>query len=608
MKILITERQFENISHHILSENVKAQREKFIKQGYESNIVDGYLQKFNYIKDKKFSEIFDDNLKISIPKEKRLDISAYKDFHDLEVLVDYVSGRRKVVSGLSQNDIDVDAKPIYEDNRYVVYYADNPKACIKYKGNIPYGWCVSRSDSSNMFYTYRLKNYQPAFYFVKDKLATKKEFDYWSENKFENEFKDKYHFFVVQVMVNANVNDVDSEQYIVTSANNDGDVSMSWRQIMQLNDGIDKIREYLQPKPLSKEQTDKIIKYGRGLTDKEFEKLTYEDKRDYLDIYPGMGKKLSDYQFYVLPDDLMNLYVSFGLGLSYKQFEIIKNKKSILKRYAEITKRKFNEYLKAYQNGDDDLIEDLKLVSSEVEVLNEQDRSEYFKLQHPLDVWYMGYAEKPSTTIQLTIEPNQFFDYFKSDVDESFVESFISGDILQFYDYYDIDLSSILDMLDNENESKIMEYVNNVATENGLDIEGMDLEEIVATYDDYFNDLVNILESNYFDVLNNDAANEFYKSLKSAVEEYGTIIKFGLGENIIISVNPYDLIDDHKIFMELLENCEYDDFYDNCVCVFDEALGAYIDKPTIDGRSIDNAYVSNKEYNKYLKYRLGELG
>ena len=368
-----------HIFSELLNEDFKSQTQNFIRQGYSADIVKNYIDRFKHIKDKNFKELYSDKVDIPVPKEQRNNIDAYKEFHDLETIVDYVSGQRQGVTTLGKNEqIEVDAKPIYEDDNYVIYYADSPRACIKYKGNVPYSWCVARSDSSNMFYTYRFKPYQPAFYFIKNKKLAEKEFGVWNmtKNVFKGKFKYPYHFFVIQVPKNLDINDNEIEQYIVTSANNDGDKQMSWNDILKKNPSFSKsnIKEILEPKPLTTEEAKKINTFKNGISDSEFDKLPYESKRDYLDIYPTIGKPISYRQFYSLPNDLKNLYVSYGIGLSEAQYEDIKNDKALLKRYVEITKRKFEEYNKNNNNR-------LKLNYTELLTLPDNDVKEYLNKQ-----------------------------------------------------------------------------------------------------------------------------------------------------------------------------------------------------------------------------------
>lgn len=371
----------------ILLENFKSQKQRFIQQGIEPQIVKDYFEKFKHIKDKKYKELKDEIKGVSVSADRRHDIDAYKDFHDLERVVDYVGGQRSVATAMNGEDIEVDGKPVYEDDNFEVYYADSPRACIKYKGKMPYSWCVARSDSSNMFYTYRFKPYEPAFYFVKDKKATDDEFKLMNVGKslVSGEFRNKYHFFVIQVPKNADSENNEQKQYIVTSAKNDGDEQMSWEEILKINPKLNPIKEVLEPKPFTDEERGQHKRFKNGIDDSEFEKLSYEEKRTYLDIYPTIGKPITPRQFKALPKDLMNLYVSFGIGLTDEQDEYVKTLPKIYKRYKQITHRKYDEYMskESYQRRQLSLnFSELKTLSDDkaglyVTTLSRQDLNEF---------------------------------------------------------------------------------------------------------------------------------------------------------------------------------------------------------------------------------------
>jgi hypothetical protein len=312
-------------------------------------LVKRYLKDFMEIKDKKVKEAQDDLYGVDVPKgNDRYDIDKYKTFKEVETLVDYVAGKRPVGSA-NFEEIEVDGKPVFVNDEVEVYYADTPRACIEYKGNKPYSWCVSRSTVDNMFYNYRLGGYDPAFYFVKRIKPTKKEFSLWSIGNlvFNGTWKDPYHFFVVQVQKDVEIGDTYSEYYIVTSANNEGDVPMSWNEIVENAPELKGLQEVFQPKPLTEKEREKIEKYKNGLTDEEFDKLPYKEKDFYMAVYVKMNKPLTDGQFNVLPEDLKNKYIGFGVGLSDEQFEMIKNNKNLVKRYAEISRRKYETFLNA---------------------------------------------------------------------------------------------------------------------------------------------------------------------------------------------------------------------------------------------------------------------
>ena len=364
-----------HIFKDLLNEDFKTQTQKFVSQGYDLEIVRNYIEKFKYIRDGKYREALNPDLNINVPVEKRFDIDAYPTFNSLETLVDYVSGQRPVKTTMSkQNDIEVTGEAVYNKGGIEVFYADNPRACIKYKGSMPYSWCVARSDSSNMFYTYRFKPYEPAFYFVKDVKATEKELAAIAKKGgISGGFTNKYHFIVIQVPKNLNPDDNETAQYIVTSANNDGDNQMSWNQIVEINPKLAGIKEVLKPKPFTPEERAQHERFKKGLNDNEFRKLNYEDKKAYLDIYPTIAKPITTKQFLMLPEDLKNLYVSFGIGLDDEQFESIKNNPKLVKRYAQISDRKLDTYL----NVDGYTRKQLRMMYTELIVLPDNRISEY---------------------------------------------------------------------------------------------------------------------------------------------------------------------------------------------------------------------------------------
>jgi hypothetical protein len=364
-----------HIFKDLLNEDFKTQTQKFISQGYEPEIVRTYIEKFKYIRDSKYREALNPDLNINVPVEKRFDIDSYLTFNSLETLVDYVSGQRPVKTTMSkQNDIEVTGEAVYNKNGVEVFYADNPRACIKYKGSMPYSWCVARSDSSNMFYTYRFKPYEPAFYFVKDVKATEKELvAIAKKGGISGGFTNRYHFFVIQVPKNLNPDDNETPQYIVTSANNDGDNQMSWNQIVKISPKLAGIKEVLKPKPFTEEERAQHTRFKKGINDNEFKKLSYEDKKAYLDIYPTIARPITTKQFLMLPEDLKNLYVSFGIGLDDEQFESIKNNPKLVKRYAQISDRKLDTYL----NVDGYTRKSLRMMYTELIVLPDNRISEY---------------------------------------------------------------------------------------------------------------------------------------------------------------------------------------------------------------------------------------
>lgn len=335
MKILITERQLKYIVN-ILNEDFKSQKTKYLEQGYDEGIIDTYLKDFKEIKNREYSEFLNSDLPgLNIPKgNDRKNIDNYKTFKEVELIVDYMAGQRKVGSA-NFEDIQVDGKPIYGDEDVEIYYAPNKESCVRYKGDKPYSWCIARSDSSNMFMRYRVGYERPSFYFVKRKDATDKEFEYWntSGDKFQGRFKDKYHFFVIQALKNNN--------YIVTSAMNDGDIRMTWEEILKFAPELQGKQDYFESKPLSDVEVEKYEKYKKGLTDEQFFKLPYVEKEYYINTAVDLRNPLTDRQFSSLPEDLKNKYINLGIDLTKNQMEEISKNKRLLKRLTDVANEKF---------------------------------------------------------------------------------------------------------------------------------------------------------------------------------------------------------------------------------------------------------------------------
>jgi len=337
----------------LFNEDFKTQRDKFIQQGIEPDAVDYYLNTFKTIKDKKYKQINDPIPNLEHIKDKT-NIDAFKIWKELEDFVDYVKSQVDVSGKTSYKNIKVDATPIYEDNDLIIYYADTPQACVTYKGNVPYSWCVARTDASNMFYHYRFGTHKPSFYFVKNKERTNKELETFKGGT----FTDEYHFFVIQVVKYANPENKDNQQYIVTSAQNIGDKQMSWNDILKLEPKLTNKENIFISKPLGIKEEELYKKFKNGISDKEFENLPFDEKDMYLNIYVRQDRPLTDNQFKFLPPDLKNKYIGFGVGLSDEQVEMIDFK--LYKRYEDVTKTKIEKTI-----GTDEF----KFTPSEVNIL-----------------------------------------------------------------------------------------------------------------------------------------------------------------------------------------------------------------------------------------------
>jgi len=350
-KFIINEEERVHIlSLYNLIEDFKSQKKKFIEQGYDESIVDRYLNNFREIKDKKYREAEKAEIEnLNVPKGiTRFNIDNYKTFKELEMLVDYVSGQRNVGNANFTN-IKVDGKPIFENNDVEIYYAPNEQSCIEYKGDKPYSWCISREGPTNMYTRYRMGEEEPSFYFVKRKKSMEQEFANWNTQEFKGNFLDKWHFFVIQVLNKNSKNGSvynPSKAYIITSANNDGDINTDWEGVLKIAPELQGLKEYFKNIPLTNFEKEKNKTFSKGVSDEEFSKLSYAEKKFYIDTAVDVSKPLSDSKFFNLPNDLKNKYINLGINLTNNQFESIKNDSKLIKRFKEVSENIANAIIK----------------------------------------------------------------------------------------------------------------------------------------------------------------------------------------------------------------------------------------------------------------------
>jgi hypothetical protein len=450
MKIIITESQLRKLINGVINEDFKTQKNKFIQQGNDEGIVDKYLNDFREIKDKKYKELENADLDgLNIEKGmKRYDIDQYKTFKELELVVDYMAGQRNFGSA-NFEDIKVDGKPIFENEKVEIYYAPNRQSCVEYKGNKPYSWCVSRSDASNMYMRYRMGETEPSFYFVKRKGATDNEFNYWntSGKKFEGDFRDKWHFFVIQVLKGG--------EYVVTSALNDGDKKMSWEQILGIAPELNGLQDYFKNVPLGDDEKGKYERFKDGLNDEEFSKLSYKDKEYYIDVYVTLINTLTDKQFQSLPSDLKNKYMNLGVSLTNNQVELIKQDGKLLNRYNKILDERLETFFKLRKNDPNQAIFS-KFSSGDYELIKGENKNKFDYLLE-LDI-------NRFILMLIKSNPRQYRFYYDLELlneigynkipEMFFVEKFIKKDIKnEFMEKSDlIDLFGIYYLKTNKND------------------------------------------------------------------------------------------------------------------------------------------------------------
>ena len=256
-----------------------------------------------------------DQLKSS-PKVEEKDITMYS-FQRLEQVVDSFPTKEKVKKQGENNNVEFsNTELIYNQSPLQIYHGSNEKTCIKIKGDFPSSWCVSRSSGGNMYNTYRYAGRDPSFYFVKnlDRL-----------NKITEIEDDLYCFFVIQF---------DNQgEYIVTSANNDGDNPMTWEEILKLEPLLKGKESLFQNVPLTDEEKEYYRRFKDGISDEEYINLPYKEKK----IYFSITHELNNIKFINTPKDLLNDYITTGVELTREQFDFIKDKQSLVNNYRRVT-------------------------------------------------------------------------------------------------------------------------------------------------------------------------------------------------------------------------------------------------------------------------------
>lgn len=337
MKIIINERQLKkmiDLSFGFLNENYKTQRIKFIEQTNDSELVDEYLNYFDNIRKARYKSAYSQDINIPIPPDvRRFDIDKYHDFYDVIHFVDYVKGQDKVLTNLGKSPypIEMPGEIVYKNDEIEIYRANTKQACIKYKGNKPYGWCIS-ANSGNMFNYYRFGNNSTTFYFVKDIKETETAVKKLENNDKLGFYENPYHIMVIQTSPY-------DDNYVVTSAKNDGDNQMTWNEIVKIQPKLLNLRQIFENKPVTQSTKDRIrnLQYSSS-----FDDLSYEDKEKYVDMDYIMTLSM----FKGLPDNLKYDYISVAQYISEDIFNFAKKDTKLLNKLKRRAKIDFDAFMK----------------------------------------------------------------------------------------------------------------------------------------------------------------------------------------------------------------------------------------------------------------------
>jgi hypothetical protein len=226
--------------------------------------IEYYLNKWDqYVKS--FEPKFRDITKLSFKQVERLIDDA--------VTKSELKGKGEIKTFDQSDDI------IYDKNNLTILRGDIREKCIKYGDG--YSWCISRKDASNMFYSYRMRQNEPVFYFVFDK---------------DRPTSDVWHAVVIYVD-NRNI-------FHVATANNPGDVQMSWEQIEQKHPKLRGLRSLFKSQPLTDEEKSDYKKFKNSVGNNTYKEFTLKEKYKYI----RFGHKLTDTQQNDTPKELIGVY------------------------------------------------------------------------------------------------------------------------------------------------------------------------------------------------------------------------------------------------------------------------------------------------------------
>jgi hypothetical protein len=171
--------------------------------------------------------------------------------------------------------------------------------------------------------------------------------------------------------------------------------------------------------------------------------------------------------------------------------------------------------------------------------------------------------------------------------------------------YYDNnDWKHYIDYLNENNIAAVWAYIEKTLgrTKDELLEEYDDLEEIIDDNEDDLDELTNIINSCVADALQSDYTDTVVESIKSAIEELGTLKEWDYEHAVIeIDLNNFNL--DADYLEEYAERCD-----DDPKCMYNEAVGdGSIEKPKL---FIDDRYgpsVDSNVLNDIFHDRVGEL-
>lgn len=355
----------------LIRENFKEQFKRFSMEGISKEVILNYFRLFKAIK-KKYPNIFkelnhklEDNFHMKANDYGNID--NYKKFKYLESVVDFLMGQVDVEEDEEVGNNNGNEK-IFENKNILVLRGLDRNSCINIRkeNGKNASWCVART-KGNMYYNYRNENSENTFYFVKNK---------------KKPLEDKYHFFALQVDKHM--------RYIITSFLNDGDMKVTWDELIKIEPNLAPLKNLIVPVKLSQLEKYQML-IGDFVSDSMYQAFNFRTKKQYI----NSGKRLSNKMFEDTPITLIEEYLRMGKILGDENLKYLKSiSPKLFDFYIKITnkRKEASPFLKEMLNHKDDLlylaedknIEDIKVDGEDLQI-------KFFDLEKLDGEYYFNY-------------------------------------------------------------------------------------------------------------------------------------------------------------------------------------------------------------------------
>jgi hypothetical protein len=249
-------------------------------------------------------------------------------FQQFEQLVDSTATKADVETKK------IDDKAVYEDNNVKIYLGTDKASCIKYGQGRKYGFCIARTDNSNLFHGYRAKG--ATFYFI-----------YFKNREARSSAPEDL------IVIHA----YPDNQYMINYATPNADHNISEEAIIEKFPALESVFAQGIIKYIPFNQKEEQIYNVINKTDSILQLKTLDDQL----LYVEMGKKIKNSEWSKLKnlDEILSKYIEVG---SYDIPDAIISNSKYEDRYYDKLRQRAEIKSEGYNTGDEkleDLIEKL---------------------------------------------------------------------------------------------------------------------------------------------------------------------------------------------------------------------------------------------------------